>query len=561
MAALERLRERMENGLDRFVAGQYLPVLRSAVRNRYFAFVLGIGALIISLTLVAAGYVPFVFFPEGESDWIIAEVSFPLGSPVAVTEEAVGRLEKSAFALDGEHPEFTARNGPLVRNAFSLVGLIPRRDWKPEEVGNHVGQVWIEIAPSEVRKGLSTSSVLSGWRRRAGEIPGVEQLTYYTIEGGPAGNDIEIQLSGKDFGQLQQAAAELKSEIRTYPGTYDVSDNFKPGKPERKIRVKEGARSLGVTMRELARQVRQAFYGDEALRIQRGRDDVKVMVRYADRDRRSLAGIEDMRIRTALGREVPIEEVAAIQSGRAYSTVNRVDRKRTITVVAAVDETRANASRIVSDLKADFLPGLVERHPGLRFDLEGQEKRTQESLDSLKTGFILALMGIFVILASQFRSYVQPVIIMTAIPFGLIGAILGHLAMGIEITMISIFGIVALSGIVVNDSLVLIDFINQKVRDGAGVEEAVLASGRQRFRAVMLTTLTTIGGLLPLLLERSFQAQFLIPMAVSISFGLLAATALTLLYVPALYVIVDDVQSFFRRDRSRSAGARPFPEN
>ncbi|MEW6663986.1 MAG: efflux RND transporter permease subunit [Thermodesulfobacteriota bacterium] len=547
MERLERLREWMDSRLDRFVLRRYVPVLVYAVKNRYFSLSLGVGALLISLTLVAAGYVPFVFFQEAESDWIIAEVSFPLGSPLAVTEDAVGRLEKAAFALDAERPEFTARNGTLVRNAFSLVGMIPRRDWKPEEIGNHVGQVWIEIAPSEVRKDVSTSAVLSGWRRHAGEIPGVEQIAFSTIHGGPAGNDIEIQLSGKDFQQLQQAAAELKAEIRTHPGTYDISDNFKPGKQERKFRAKEGARSLGVTMRDLARQVRQAFYGDEALRIQRGRDDVKVMVRYEDRDRRSLAGIEEMRIRTPQGREVPIEEVADIQHGRAYSTINRVDRRRTITVVAAIDEARANASRIVSDLKVNFLPGLAQRYPGLRYDLEGQEKRTQESLDSLKTGFILALMAIFVILASQFRSYVQPIIIMTAIPFALIGAILGHMAMGIEITIVSLFGIVALAGIVVNDALVLIDFINRRIRDGSDVESAVLASGRLRFRAVMLTTITTIGGLLPLILERSFQAQFLIPMAVSISFGLLLSTALTLLYVPALYMIVADLTAFFHR--------------
>ncbi|MFO7708343.1 MAG: efflux RND transporter permease subunit [Desulfobacterales bacterium] len=558
LAQFERFRNRLERALGRFVARRYAPALAYTIRNRYFAFSLGIGAFVVSLALVVGGYVPFVFFPEGESDWIIAEVSFPLGSPLAATEDAIGRLEQSAFALNAEVPEFKARNGDLVRNAFSLVGVIPGRDWKPEEIGNHVGQVWIEIAPSELRKGLSTSFVLNRWRLLAGEIAGVEQLAFSTIEGGPAGNDIEIQLSGRDFDQLRLAAEELKAEIRTFPGTYDISDNFKPGKQEMKIRVKEGARSLGVSMRDLARQVRQAFYGDEALRIQRGRDDVKVMVRYEDRDRRSLAGVEEMRIRTAHGREVPIEEVAALQHGRSYSSINRVDRKRTITVVAAVDEARANASRIMADLKSHFLPGLLQRHPGLRFDLEGQEKRTQESLDSLKTGFTLALMGIFLILASQFRSYVQPLIIMAAIPFGLIGAVLGHGVMGIEITMISIFGIVALAGIVVNNALILIDFINLKVRSGISVLDAVLASGQQRFRAVMLTTITTIGGLLPLILERSFQAQFLIPMAVSISFGLLLATALTLLLVPALYVIVDDVIRFTGRARAgRSEEERP----
>jgi multidrug efflux pump subunit AcrB len=302
-------------------------------------------------------------------------------------------------------------------------------------------------------------------------------------------------------------------------------------------------------MRDVAKQVRQAFYGAEALRIQRDRDEVKVMVRYADINRRSLSGIEEMRIRAPDGREIPIEEIAHVSHGRAYSVINRVDRKRTITVLSDIDESVANASVIVSELKAGFLPKLMERFPGLKYDLEGQEKRTRESLDSLKIGYLLAMMGIFLLLASQFRSYTQPLIIMMAIPFGLIGAILGHLVMGKAFTIISVFGIVALSGIVVNDSLILIDFINRAVRDGMDVDRAVVESGKARFRPVLLTSVTTIAGLLPLLLERSFQAQFLIPMAISISFGLLAATVLTLLYVPALYLIVRDVSTLFSKGR------------
>jgi len=390
---------------------------------------------------------------------------------------------------------------------------------------------------------------LSKWRDLIGEIPGVDRFTFATLEGGPAGNPIEIQLSGQDFDQLKQAAAELKAEIATYPGTFDISDNFKPGKQEQKISVREGSRSLGITMRDLARQIRQAFYGEEALRIQRNRDDVKVMVRYANKDRSSLSGIEEMRIRSFDGREIPIEEVAEIETGRSFSVINRIDRKRTITVISDIDETIGNASVTVAELKAGFLPNLIGRFPGINYDFGGQEKRTRESLDSIKSGYMLAMMGIFLLLASQFRSYIQPVIIMMAIPFGLIGAILGHLVMGIEFTMVSIFGIVALSGIVVNDSLILIDFINQAARDGMDINQAVIESGKARFRPVLLTSVTTIAGLFPLLLERSFQAQFLIPMGVSICFGLLAATILTLLYVPALYLIVQDVINLFSRKK------------
>jgi multidrug efflux pump subunit AcrB len=263
-----------------------------------------------------------------------------------------------------------------------------------------------------------------------------------------------------------------------------------------------------------------------------------------------------MRIRTDDGREIPIEEVADIADGRAYSVINRVDRKRTVTVISDIDETTANARQIVADLKANFLPRLIARYPGVNYDLEGQAKRTGESVDSLKSGYLLAMMGIFLLLASQFRSYIQPLIIMMAIPFGLIGAVFGHLVMGKEFTIISLFGIVALSGIVVNDSLILIDFINRAARSGIDIETAVIQSGRARFRPVLLTSITTIAGLLPILLERSFQAQFLIPMAISICFGLLAATVLTLLYVPALYLIIRDVRiavvARFKRSESQT---------
>ena len=542
----EQLRGKIEQGLQFVIERIYTPAIKYVVKNKYFTMSIGIGVLIISLGIIAGGYVAFVFFPKGESDWIVAEVVYPLGTPFELTEETITHLEKASFRLNSVYPEFTEKNGRLVINAFAIVGAIPRRDWKPPEFGGHVGQVWLELASSEKRTQLSTHAVLAKWRQLIGEIPGVERLQFATLEGGPAGNPIEIQLRGHDFDQLEQAADELKSEIATYPGTFDITDNFKPGKQEKKIRIKDGARSIGITMRDLARQVRQAFYGDEALRIQRGRDDVKVMVRYSDIERRSIAGIEDMRIRTLDGQEIPIDEVADITPGRSYSVVNRVDRKRTISVLSDIDETVANASVIVADLKANFLPGLVERYPGLTYALEGQEKRTRESLDSIKSGYFLALMGIFLLLASQFRSYSQPLIIMMAIPFGLIGAVMGHLVLGMEFTIVSIFGIVALSGIVVNDSLILIDFINRAVRDGMEVEKAVIESGRARFRPVLLTSVTTVAGLFPLLLERSFQAQFLVPMAVSLCFGLMVATVLTLLYVPALYLINKDIIRLFR---------------
>jgi len=538
----ESIRERVERRLNQVIERYYSPAINYVIKNRYFTFSIGVGVLIISLGIIQGGYVPFVFMPKGESDWMVAEIGYPLGTPFEVTENSISYLEKKGFELNSQFAEEAGKNGNLVVNTFSLVGIIPWRDWKPGVKGAQVGEVWIELVSSEKRPKLSVSAILNKWRSLVGEIPGVEKLVFSTIQGGPAGNPVEIQLTGRDFVQLQQAADELKAEIATYPGTFDIADNFKPGKPEKQVRIKDGAKSLGITMSDLARQLRQAFYGEEALRIQRGRNDLKVMVRYTEKDRRRISSIEEMRLRTNDGQEIPIEEVAVITSGRAYSTIQRVDRKRVITVSSDLDEATANASKIVADLKDDFLPKLIKRFPGIKYDLEGQEKRTRESLGSLKKGFTLALMVMFLLLASQFRSYIQPVIIMVAIPFGLIGAIAGHLVMGMHFTMISIFGVVALSGIVVNDSLILIDFINRAVSSGQDVNTAVAQSGKARFRPVLLTSVTTVAGLSPLLLERSFQAQFLIPMAVSISFGLLVATVLTLLFVPTLYLIVSDAR-------------------
>ncbi|WP_372682378.1 efflux RND transporter permease subunit [Desulfosarcina sp.] len=543
----ERVRQRIEKGLQFTIERIYTPTLHYVVENRYFTFSIGLGVLIISLGILRGGYVPFIFMPKGDSDWVIAEVDYPLGTPVETTAQTITYLEQQAFKLNRAFAGQVGEGNTLITNTYSLTGFIPRRDWKPQQIGGHCGEVWIEMISSADRPRLSVNTVINQWRTLAGEIPGLDRLSFFTIEGGPAGSPIEIQLIGDDFGQIEQAAAELKEELGTYPGTYDIVDDFKPGKPERRFRIRDGAQSIGVTMSDIARQLRQGFYGEEALRIQRGKDDVKVQVRYAEKDRRSLYAIEQARIRTSDGRQIPLSEIAETASSRAYSLIRRVDRKRVITVSSDIDEEIGNASTVVTNLKADFLPRLLKRYPGLRYDLEGQEKRTQESLQSLKKGFTLALMAIFLLLATQFRSYVQPVIIMMAIPFGLIGAIVGHLLMGLAFTMISIFGIVALSGIVVNDSLILIDFTNRAHRNGMSVVEAVMESGRSRFRPVLLTSVTTVADLFPLLLERSFQAQFLIPMAVSISFGLLAATLLTLLYVPALYLIVDDVVRSVKR--------------
>lgn len=540
-----RVRSRVEAILNRVIHRIYLPLLRYCVTNRYFTLAVGGGCLIVCLGLIAGGHVPFTFFPKNDSNWLISETIYPLGTPFETTETTIKQIENGAFLLN-DHFRNRVKNGEdLVINNFSLVGNIPRRDWKPPVFGAHCGEAWIEIQPAAMRPDISASEVIAKWRDFTGDVLGTEQLTFNVIGGGPGGNPIEIRLVGNDLESLEKAADTLKNEISTYPGTYDITDDFRPGKMEKQLYIKPGAESLGVTMADIATQIRQAYYGDEVLKIQRGKDDIKVMVRYSSRERESEGSIDDLRIRTRDNREIPLSQVARIETDRGYSTIQRVDRSRVITVVSDIDENLANASEIVEDLRSGFLDQLVARFPGISYDLEGQAKRSKESMDSLMEGFAVAAMIIFLLLASQFRSYVQPLIIMAAIPFGLIGAIVGHFIMGLDITMISIFGIVALSGIVVNDSLILIDFINNKVRLGVRVFDAVMDAGQNRFRPVLLTSVTTVAGLAPLLTETSFQAKFLIPMAASISFGLVAATALTLVFVPALYVAITDITGLF----------------
>ena len=324
----------------------------------------------------------------------------------------------------------------------------------------------------------------------------------------------------------------------------DISDSFREGKVEMKLSLKPEARTLGLTLADLARQVRAGFYGDEAMRIQRGRDEVKVMVRYPLEERTSLGHIESMRVRTPAGDMVPFNRVAQVEIGRGFATIERTDRQRVVSVTADIDQTAANADEVNADISTNIMPGLLSDFPGLRYSMEGQAQEQQESLGSLKSGFAMALMMIFVLLAVLFKSYIQPIIVMSAIPFGLVGAIWGHLIMGLDLTMVSMFGVVALTGVVVNDSLIMIDFINRSRRDGKTVHDAIVAAGMRRFRPIMLTSVTTFAGLMPLILEKSLQAKFLIPMATSLGFGVMFATFITLILVPVSYTIQVDFKRY-----------------
>jgi multidrug efflux pump subunit AcrB len=389
-----------------------------------------------------------------------------------------------------------------------------------------------------------TDTLTKKWRRKVGHIPDAESVTF-RAELHSAGNPVEVHLSLDDHDQLLAAAEKLKTELLRIPGVFDISDSFLPGKRELQMKLKPAARSLGVTLDDLARQVRHAFYGAEALRLQRGKDEIKIMVRYPERERQSLGSIEEMRIRTPGGVEVPFKQVAQVNMEQGYATIERAQRLRVIKVSADVNEDITNANEVRIALADNFLPQLKGDFPDLRYTIEGEGKEQEESLSDVEKGIYIALFGIYALLAIPFRSFTQPFIVMAAIPFGIVGAVAGHLLMGFNISLLSLFGMVGLTGVVVNDSLVLIYAANRIRGEGKDAHQAVIHAGGLRFRAILLTSLTTFAGLTPMLLERSIQAQFLIPMAVSLGFGVLFGTFVTLLLVPCGYVIREDVLKIF----------------
>ncbi|MEE8573861.1 MAG: efflux RND transporter permease subunit, partial [Thermodesulfobacteriota bacterium] len=403
-----------------------------------------------------------------------------------------------------------------------------------------------EIVPPEKRTlDVTSSELVREWRKMIGPLPGAREISF-RAELGHGGDPVDIQLAGLDFKILSEIAGKIKARLGEYPGVFDITDSFEEGKEEIKLSIKPEAELLGLTEADLGRQVRQAFFGEQAQRIQRGREDVRVMVRYPIEERRSLASLETMKIRTATGIEVPISDVAEVEIGRGFSTIKRADRKRTINVKADINKDTVNIVTVTSELR-EFLGELVSSYPAVTYTFEGEAKEQRQSLGSLGTGIIGMLLVIYALLAIPFRSYLQPLIVMSAIPFGLLGAFLGHFIMGMGLSLMSILGMLALSGVVVNDSLVMVDFVNQRIKGGMPLAEAVRSAGVSRFRAIILTSLTTFAGLMPLIFEESTQAQFLIPMAVSLGFGIVIATVFTLFLVPINYMVLADIKGIFKK--------------
>ena len=521
--------------LEWFVYQVYEPFLEKALPWRYVSLALAAALLLTMWGFMDSGILKFQFFPQLDGDSMYANVEFPAGTPLHVSKAAVEKLEASVRRL--EENTKTASGKPLIRNMFTLVG----DNFGPNGFGSHIGGVRVELLPSEER-GIYSHDLLSQWEKEMGVVPGAVSVRYESEENGPGGAPIEVWLYSNDIGQMLAAAEELKQKLRSYEGVYQVEDDYRAGKNEIRLRLKPEARTLGLTTAALARQVSAGFFGTQAVRIQRGRDDIRVRVRYPKEERRRVADFERVRIRTPQGLEVPILSVADMSYGPGFASIRRTDGKRRVSVQAEVDSSTANAEEVFADLEDHYFADLERRFTGVKVTSKGDKLEREESFGPLYVGYPLALLGIFIVIATIFRSYVQPLVIMITVPFGLVGAVLGHLALGYELSIMSFFGMVALSGVVVNDAIVLIECINTNLAEGHSLYDAIHLGGTRRFRAIFLTTVSTVGGLTPLLLEKDIQARFLVPMAISLAAGVAFATLLTLLFIPCLLVVLNDAR-------------------
>ena len=568
---------KMATSLNRIARDRYRPLLDRALGARYSVLAGMVGILAIAVSTgyfgIGSAKMNFSFFPPIESDYVTASLLMPQGTPVEVTEEAARTLLDAAHRtkseLDADGLE--VRGESLVKHILFSVGEQPKSGGGGPRggvgaIGSHAAEVSMAVQSGDDRP-ISAAEIKRRWRSLTPAIPGVVELVFRAEYFSP-GDPIDIRLRSNDVDHLREAAGRLKSRLTEFAGVSDVNDSFRDGKQEIKLDILPAAQSLGLTLDDLSKQVRQAFYGEEAQRIQRGRDDVRVMIRYPKDSRRSLADLEDLRIRTPDGGEVPFYAVARAELGRGYATIRRANRQRVIDVTADVDIAQVAAGDVLAELQRTFLPVLEADYPGMSYSLEGAEAERNESMLGLFTNFATALVVIYALLAIPLRSYVQPLIIMSVIPFGLVGAIFGHWFMyftreiftdqTFNFSMMSIFGFVALTGVVVNSSLVLVHYINEQRAKGIALEEAVRDAGVARFRPIILTSITTFVGLAPILRETSVSAQFLIPMATSLGFGVVFGSTISLFVVPSGYLILEDLKALVSRKKYASPRVEPL---
>lgn len=539
---LTRLRRRVASGLEHFIEQRYRPWLERALAHVGTTLALFVATLLVVVGLIMGGALRFVFFPDIPSDFIQVQLTLNDGTAPAQRDIALDRVEQAVFAIDDEHRQLAGED--LVRH----VALFTQGD-----IG---GTLVVELTKSEDRS-ISTYELNDMLRERVGDIAGAKELRFVSTTNPGGGAPIEFRMRGTDVAQLEQAATELIAHLQSFAGLHDINSSINAGTQEVRISIRPEAEALGLSQADLGRQVRQAFFGEEAQRIQRGRDDVRVMVRYPLSERRSLQDLTDMRVRTPDGAEVPFAEVADVAITTSVSAINREDRQRTVTVTAQADLAQVEPRAVTGEIRKGFIPELLERYPSVRADLGGASLEEQRMQRGFMIAFATSLFLIYALLAIPLKSYTQPLLIMSVIPFGMVGAALGHIVTGQAFSMFSLYGLIALAGVVVNDSLILVDFVNRAREDGVPLREAVIRSGTERFRPILLTSLTTFLGLVPILLERSLQAQFIIPMATSLAFGILFATAITLFLVPALYVGIGGLRARWRGHESDEPAADP----
>jgi len=511
-------------------------IVDRAVQWRYLFAGVTVAIFILSIGMMAAGKLKFKPFPDIDGDTVMARILLPQGTPLARTEAVVKGLTDAIAKVDAEFMPSQPGNQHLIQN----VSVQYNANADAYESGPHVATVTADLLKAEKRK-ARVDDVINRWRELTGHVPDLISLKFTEPVIGPAGRPIDIRLQGKNLDDLKKASGEMQTWLKQFKGVFDVSDDLRPGKPEIKIRMREGALGLGLHAQMLAGQLRSAYYGKTASEIQVGTESYEIDVRLADGDKDSLSDLRDFYVTLPDGKQAPLESVAVLSEDRGYARIASVNGLRTVTIQGDVDARTANSTELVKKMKKEFMPEFAKRYPEIRTSLEGEAKESAKTGGSLLRGFLIGLTGIFVLLSFQFRSYQEPAVVMVAIPFAFIGVIWGHIFMGLELCMPSMMGAVSLAGIVVNDSILLVEFIKIRRREGQSVPDASRHASRERFRAVMLTSLTTIAGLLPLLAEKSLQAQLLIPLATSIVFGLMASTVLVLIVIPCLYTILDDL--------------------
>jgi len=551
-----RLQHRIADDFEHFVETRYQPVLAMALRNRYLALSLFVGGAIVVFSLVSAGHVRFVFFPRVESEIARATLEMPAGTPFEVTQSHIDDMTEAVQRLQARYMD------PVTQESVIESILATAGRGGGGQNASHRGRVMFEITPPEERTlAISSGELVEQWREEVGQIPGAASVSYLA-EIGRGGSPIDVEISGMEFEPMTQVAERIKEQLVQFPGISDISDSFEGGKEEIQLSLKPAARQLGISLANIANQVRIAYLGTEVQSIQRNRDEVKVMVRYPKSERGSLVQLSRLSIRAPSGASVPLATVATLETGRGYAQIRRVDRRRTLNIKAEVDKDSANVEGIKSDLRT-LARTLEQDYSDIRISLEGEAREQRESFASLRTGLVFVLLVIYALLAIPFRSYIQPLLVMVVIPFGVVGGVLGHMIMGMSLSIMSYMGMLALCGVVVNDSLVLVDWVNRQRAKGVALFDAVRGAGVARFRAVILTSLTTFFGLLPLIFESSTQAQFLIPMAVSLGFGILFATAVTLILIPVNYLVLEDLRLLTGRgwNRLRSTLSAEQPTN